>query len=355
MKKLILLLLLIPSLVFAGPLNQGPISGSAGGGTGIGDMTKIVYDMDNDGVVDSAANATTFGGHAVSYFQVNLNLVAGTMNNGYICTYTLAGTLISCTTNPASFQPANANLTTYGSIAPSANVQSFLGTADYAAMRSALGLVIGTDIPGISGIPTTEFLAAWYLDGSTWKLKAAGAKVEYLTKTIYLPVAYAEDGAAPPGASSVLASTRKVKVRDFDGAYNENIEISFVAPMDFKAAGTIKFRFIGYVTNATAPADTEVVAFSLAGCSNGDSDALGCTTGDPQTSSLTVSGSGYAQYDRLAGAWSNAITITGLAADETVQVILIRLAESTDTYAQDFGLAGIEIKYIADIKTEASY
>ena len=206
-------------------------------------------------------------------------------------------------------------------------------------------------------------------DGSAWsdehvlcaettagekRVKSCGAKVSYLTKTIYLPVGYAEDGAAPPAASSVLASTRKVKIRNFDGASNENLEISFTAPMDFKASGTIKFRFIGYVTNATAPANTEVVAFSLAGCSVGNSDVLGCTAGTAQTSSLTADAN-YVQYDRIAGAWSDAITITDLAASETVQVILIRLAESTDTYAQDFGLAGIEIKYIADIKTEASY
>jgi hypothetical protein len=125
--------------------------------------------------------------------------------------------------------------------------------------------------------------------------------------------------------------------------------------MDFKASGTIKFRVIGYVTAATAPADTEVVAFSIAGCSNGNSDALGCTAGTAVTSSLTIAGSGYAQNDRLATDWSGAVTVTDLAAGETVQAILIRLADSTDTYAQDFAVAGIEIKYIADIKTEASY
>jgi hypothetical protein len=242
----------------------------------------------------------------------------------------------------------------------SADIQTLLGSDSYATARTNLGLAIGTNVQEYNQYYMKKAAAA-FTEGHLVKtdangdLVSAGAPVTQLTKTIYLPVAYAEDGAAPPAASSVLASTRKVKVRNFDGTSNENLEISFTAPMDFKASGTIKFRFIGYVTNATAPADTEVVAFSLAGCSIGDSDALGCGAGTAQTSALTVAGSGYAQYDRLAGAWSSAITITDLAASETVQVILIRLAESTDTYAQDFGLAGIEIKYIADIKTEASY
>lgn len=173
-----------------------------------------------------------------------------------------------------------------------------------------------------------------------------------IVKTIYLPVAYFEDGAAPPAAASVLASTRKVKTRAFDGASNENLEVSFTVPVDYSSG--IKFRFIGYVPGATAPAENEVVAFSFAACSNGNSDALGCSAGTAQTSSLTAA-AGYAQYDRLAGAWSNAITVTDIAAGETVQGILIRLAESTDTYAQDFALAGIEIKYVATFIMGSAY
>lgn len=40
----------------------------------------------------------------------------------------------------ANYQPLSANLTTYASIAPSANVQTLLGAADYAAFRSSLGV-----------------------------------------------------------------------------------------------------------------------------------------------------------------------------------------------------------------------
>lgn len=40
----------------------------------------------------------------------------------------------------SAFQTANANLTTYAGITPSANVQSLLGAADYAAMRTQLSL-----------------------------------------------------------------------------------------------------------------------------------------------------------------------------------------------------------------------
>ena len=45
-----------------------------------------------------------------------------------------------------AFQPADADLTTYSNITPSANVQSLLGAADYSAMRTQLSLVPGTNV-----------------------------------------------------------------------------------------------------------------------------------------------------------------------------------------------------------------
>lgn len=46
----------------------------------------------------------------------------------------------------AVYQPLDSDLTTYAGITPSANVQSILGAADYAAVRVLLSLVIGTNV-----------------------------------------------------------------------------------------------------------------------------------------------------------------------------------------------------------------
>lgn len=52
------------------------------------------------------------------------------------------------------FQAYDADLTTYAGITPSANVQSLLGAATYAAMRTLLDLEVGTDFYSISAADT---------------------------------------------------------------------------------------------------------------------------------------------------------------------------------------------------------
>jgi hypothetical protein len=55
----------------------------------------------------------------------------------------------------SNVQAYNANLTTFAGIAPSANVQTLLGAADYAAFRTSLSLVIGTNIQAYNTNLTT--------------------------------------------------------------------------------------------------------------------------------------------------------------------------------------------------------
>jgi hypothetical protein len=53
---------------------------------------------------------------------------------------------LTSATAASTYQSLDADLTTYAGITPAANVQSLLSAADYAAMRSQLGLVIGTNV-----------------------------------------------------------------------------------------------------------------------------------------------------------------------------------------------------------------
>lgn len=59
---------------------------------------------------------------------------------------TIAQLLTDLAAAGTTFQPKDTTLDTYAGIDPSANVQSILSAADYAAIRTLLGLVIGTNV-----------------------------------------------------------------------------------------------------------------------------------------------------------------------------------------------------------------
>lgn len=150
------------------------------------------------------------------------------------------------------------------------------------------------------------------------------------------------DGAVAPDVAEVLSSTNKAVIRQFSGAANQDVFLSFEAPPDLKTGATgLYFRVIGFVSNATAPAENETIIFNLTGASIANSELLSSAFGAAVASTYTAPAT-LAQYDRVATPWSNLVTITGLAAGETIMLNLLR--DTTDTYAQKFGVAKIQVK-----------
>jgi len=171
-----------------------------------------------------------------------------------------------------------------------------------------------------------------------------------IVKTEYIPIAYAEDGAAAPATATIWADTRKSRVRVFAADADKDVEIHWIVPDDY--VGGIKFRVIGFVDNATAPANTETIIFNLAGCSVGASDDGGCTLGTGVNSTFTADAT-YAQHDRWSSSWSSEITVTNILAGESAMLKLFR--DVDDTYGQGIAVAGIEIKYKAKIMLDSTY
>jgi hypothetical protein len=66
-----------------------------------------------------------------------------------------SGAVESCIDLPNTYQPLDADLTTYAGITPSANVQSLMAAANYAAMRTLLDLEVGTDFNAYDADLTT--------------------------------------------------------------------------------------------------------------------------------------------------------------------------------------------------------
>lgn len=170
--------------------------------------------------------------------------------------------------------------------------------------------------------------------------------IEYIVETEYLPIGYAIDGGTAPATKETITSTHKADVRKFDGsAQDEDVYFTWQAPDDLDTTSGIKFRVLCMVTEATAPS-TETWQFEMQGFSAGSGDALAGTLGTAQTSN---SGSrSDARYDFVYTAWSSAMTsthITDLAAGEAVTFKLYRDIDDTDTYAQDVGVIGVQLRY----------
>lgn len=158
----------------------------------------------------------------------------------------------------------------------------------------------------------------------------------------YFDISNGLDGAAPPEVATVLSSTNKVVVRNFDPASDEDLLFDWDVPGDFYGT-TITFRVITFITNATGPSN-EGVAFFLQGASIGDGDILSSALGTAIKSSWT--GKTEVQYDRIATAWSAAVTITDILANETTLLKLYRdISDGDDTYAQDVGASRLQIKF----------
>jgi hypothetical protein len=149
------------------------LAGGTHSGTNTGDQTTITGNAGTATALQTARtiNGTSFDGTA----NITVTAAAGTLTGstlasgvtassltslGTIATGVWQGTAIadSYISSAATWnakQAGDADLTTYAGITPSANVQSLLGAADYAAMRTQLGLVIGTNVQAYDADLTT--------------------------------------------------------------------------------------------------------------------------------------------------------------------------------------------------------
>jgi hypothetical protein len=157
--------------------------------------------------VPIAANTYDAYGAAAAR-QANLNLVAGTMTDGYLCSYTSSGTLLSCNTNPSSFI-TGALVTTLGSPGSDTNIPS--EKAVRAAISSAGGgTVSGPSTSTANAIPTWNNTTGTLLQNSPATVDSSG-NISIPSGTKYkingTALAYTDVGADASGAAAAVTTT----------------------------------------------------------------------------------------------------------------------------------------------------
>ena len=168
-----------------------------------------------------------------------------------------------------------------------------------------------------------------------------------------IPIGWAQNGTSAPDAAAAHDQT---EYRTFASDADEDVLIEWQVPVNLyeATANQIKVRVKGVITNLTAPAADEGVAFQIAGCSYGDGDLITCAEGDTvvtEEDDLNGDAGANAQWDAWSTGWT-VITITDLAPGETVRFLLNRdVSDTEDDYGQLIGVSWLQVKYYVKTAT----
>lgn len=291
------------------------------------ELYEATSDGDSKATIAVPAKGTGLAGDVSITVSQSLALT-GTMNDGKYCTYASSGNVIACNSTPA-------------------------GTGDFLADGSVPmtdGIVLAD---GNGDAPTTDGEMKYDRTAEKLQVGDGAATKEFvpvgvssmITKYQYLPAAWMEDNATSPCAAAAVISGEETKARLCDD--NESVIVGWQVDPEWTAG--FKYRvYYGVVTNAE---ENDTVTWRLSGCSLGNQDALTCTAGD-QVSISDELGTDDDANELEITAWSDAVTITNLAAGEWARLTLMR---GTDDEATEVNLIGIEIKYQAKVSAASDY
>jgi hypothetical protein len=234
------------------------------------------------------------------------------------------------------------NSTTGDPVFTSVTSGSFLSSAanGYRVSLLPANTVPYTVVSGETGLVNESNVIYQFLNGGTKYALLDTSSVEYGYD--FIPVAWMKDGSAAPAA---LDTTTRVPYayRDFSGSATKDLNFIWIVPFDYKSGTAIQFATKSIVTAATGPS-SEGIAWTLSGASMGAGDASNATKGTGVA--VTQTALTQAQWTLLMSAWSGDVTITNIAAGETVELNISRHYDNaSDTYVQNVGLTWVLIRY----------
>lgn len=161
-----------------------------------------------------------------------------------------------------------------------------------------------------------------------------------------IPVEWFEDGSTAADTAELITSGNgNLRVRKFDSTAIETLIGSWECPNNCAVSAGVSARVKFVLTEATGPS-SEGVVFRITGYSTGSGDAIGGTFSTAMNT-MKATGLTESQYDTITSDWTTAtVTITDLAAGETVFFKLERdPTDSDDDYSQDVGLYMLDLEF----------
>lgn len=230
-------------------------------------------------------------------------------------------------------QAYDADLTTYAGITPSANVQTLLGAADFAAFKTSLSLATvatsgsAADLTGNLSVSrlnsgTSASSATYWRGDGTWATVAAGGSAWNLQ---WGPL----DNEPPAANYATLDSRNSHAVLDFDTTTQEAAVFTGVLPADYSGAGVTVSVFCA-LTSATTGTVGWLASIERINTSGLDIDADSFASAQTITATTVPGTSG--QILKLSVNISSGANMDSLAAGELFRLKIERdVANDTAT------------------------
>lgn len=181
----------------------------------------------------------------------------------------------------------------------------------------------------------------WYDGAQIRTVVDTGTNYTIITKTEFLPIAWAVDGATAPSALAAVTG-KEINARSF--TEGDDVVFWWIVPNDY--VGGVKYR-VHYALSANASAD-ETVVYSMTGC-------IIANSGDPDGSAgtaLTISdelGTDDDQYQYMVTDYSAESNADWSLAAGALARLAFSNAAAGDLTSGEPLVIGIEIKYKAKI------